>query len=170
MEVSLTVVGGKHKGREIPIRLTEFLIGRDAKCNLRPASPDVGREHCALRVRKGHVFLRDFGSRAGTLLNGRRLVSGELQLEDGDLIEVGPLTFRLNLGDLGARRAVREPQIMDEDQIEAEIEEILNSPDMTNHGEPMPEDTLQVAVPRLPSPPPVVKRPRDEDEVLCLEP
>src|SRR5262245_11616773 len=105
MEICLTVVGGKHKGREIPIRGSEFLIGRDARCNLRPSSPDVSRKHCALLVRDDQVFLRDYGSDKGTLLNGRMLVSGELQMEDGDLIEVGPLVFRLSLPDPAARRS-----------------------------------------------------------------
>ena len=95
MQVHLSVAGGIHDGRKIPINVPEFLIGRDPKCHLRPASNDVSRLHCAIVIRSGIVFLRDYGSSNGTYLNKRMLVHGELQLENGDLIQVGPLTFQL---------------------------------------------------------------------------
>jgi pSer/pThr/pTyr-binding forkhead associated (FHA) protein len=98
MPLSLVVVGGVNHGKEIPITVPEFRIGRDAKCHLRPASDDVSRMHCALVVHPDQrVFLRDYGSSNGTILNRRVLVHGELSLEDGDTIEVGPLMFRIKM-------------------------------------------------------------------------
>jgi predicted component of type VI protein secretion system len=110
MQLFLVVVGGVHHGREIPIPVTEFRIGRDAKCHLRPASDDVSRMHCALiQHPDGRVFLRDYGSSNGTILNRRMLVHGEMQLEDGDTIEVGPLMFRLKIVKAEAAAAAAAP-------------------------------------------------------------
>lgn len=97
MFATLTVIGGKQPGRAIPITGTEFVIGRDEKCHLRPNSNDVSRLHCSLIVDGGRVFLRDLGGLNGTLINHRLLRKGDLQLETGDLLEVGPLQFRVTL-------------------------------------------------------------------------
>jgi pSer/pThr/pTyr-binding forkhead associated (FHA) protein len=97
MPVFLTVVSEANRGRQISIAIPEFKIGRDPNCHLRPTSGDISRLHCAIVRKHGRVFLRDYGSSNGTLLNHRLLVHGELQLEDGDLIEVGPLAFRISL-------------------------------------------------------------------------
>ena len=95
MHVTLTVVGGVHKGRQIPVTVPEFLIGRAARCQLRPVREDVSREHCALIRRGARIFLRDLASRNGTILNRRKLVQGETPVADGDEFDVGPLRFRV---------------------------------------------------------------------------
>jgi len=97
MKVSLTVaVPGDMEGRQIPITLAEFLIGRDPDCHLCPASPRVGKHHCAFRLRQQKVFLKTFDTITGTFVNDRR-VDGEVQLLDGDWLKIGPLLFRLNI-------------------------------------------------------------------------
>jgi predicted component of type VI protein secretion system len=93
--VSLIVQRGRQQGRRIPIATPEFLIGRDPSCHLRPASRDVDWQHCAIRTTPEGTFLRDDSRCHGTLLNGRLLLGGEMQLGDGDLITVGPLSFRV---------------------------------------------------------------------------
>jgi predicted component of type VI protein secretion system len=82
--------------REIPIRLSQFVIGRDPECHLRPASPLVSKRHCAILVREGKVFLRDFDSTNGTFLNQEPL-KGEKELKDGDEVKVGPLQFQVKI-------------------------------------------------------------------------
>jgi len=96
MKLSLVVTQGKPEGKEIPIRLSQFLIGRDPECHLRPASPLVSKRHAALLIREGKVFLRDFGSTNGTYVN-KQLVQGEVELKDGDELTIGPLGFRVKL-------------------------------------------------------------------------
>jgi predicted component of type VI protein secretion system len=96
MKLSLVVTQGKPEGKEIPIRLTQFLIGRDPECHLRPSSPLISKRHCALLVRDGKVFLRDFDSTNGTIVNEQPL-KGEAQLKDGDEVKVGPLGFRIKI-------------------------------------------------------------------------
>ncbi|MCS7167925.1 MAG: FHA domain-containing protein [Gemmatales bacterium] len=82
--------------QEIPIRLSQFLIGRDPDCHLRPVSPLVSKRHCAILIREGRAFLKDFESTNGTYHNGR-LLKGEIELMDGDEFKVGPLEFKVKL-------------------------------------------------------------------------
>jgi predicted component of type VI protein secretion system len=96
MKVSLVVAHGAHLGKEIPIKGAQFVIGRDPECQLRPASPMISRRHCAVLVRQGKVYLRDFGSTNGTQLNGQR-VEGEVELHHEDRIKADPLIFTIHI-------------------------------------------------------------------------
>ncbi len=95
MKLSLVIVNaGKASGQTIPIKVPQFIIGRDPQCNLRPASAMVSKKHCALIVKNGQVVLRDFESTNGTFLNDQP-VKGETPLKNDDLLKVGPLTFKV---------------------------------------------------------------------------
>ncbi len=158
MQVTLTVVGGVHDGKQIPITVNEFRIGRDAKCHLRPASEDVSRNHCAIIIRPDQrLFLRDYGSSNGTILNQRLLVHGEVQLENGDMIEVGPLMFRLNIGQEASHGNVQganlpgssvypkaESALEVSDDIHNDIFDAL-----LNDNEPGTDETILVSRPRF---------------------
>jgi predicted component of type VI protein secretion system len=96
MKLSLVVASGVHAGKPIPITTPQFVIGRDPQCQLRPASPAISKRHCAVLVRGGQVFVRDFGSTNGTFVNDQ-LVQGEVELHDGDRLKVGPLDFTVGL-------------------------------------------------------------------------
>ncbi len=97
MKLSLIVqTAGRFEGKEIPINLAQFVIGRDPSCHLRPASALVSKRHCALLVRGQQVFLRDFDSTNGTFLNDQP-VKTEVELHDSDQLRVGPVAFRIHL-------------------------------------------------------------------------
>jgi pSer/pThr/pTyr-binding forkhead associated (FHA) protein len=96
MKLSLVVAQGVHTGKVIPITTAEFLIGRDPQCQLRPASPAVSKQHCAIAVRGGKVFIRDCGSTNGTFINGEQ-VAGDREVVSGDRLRVGPLEFDLKI-------------------------------------------------------------------------
>jgi len=97
MKLNLVVLTpGKGEGMNIPITLGQFLIGRDPQCNLRPASPLISKRHCAVMVKGEQVFLHDFGSTNGTLLNDQP-VKGEVELHNEDRLKVGPLTFLVRM-------------------------------------------------------------------------
>jgi pSer/pThr/pTyr-binding forkhead associated (FHA) protein len=108
MKLRLVVAGGVHDGKAIPINLPQFVIGRDAQCQLRPASPAISKRHCAVMVRGNQVFVRDFGSTNGTFVNGA-LVQGETELHDGDLLKVGPLDFKVGLETNTVPKAAPKP-------------------------------------------------------------
>jgi len=92
----LVLTPGKWEGKVIPINAAEFVIGRDPGCQLRPASPLISNRHCAVLVRKGKVYVRDFDSTNGTFVNDRQL-KGEIELQGGDRLKVGPLAFEVRI-------------------------------------------------------------------------
>ena len=92
MKFSLVVARGAKVGAAIPISKSEFLIGRDAKCHLRPTSQTISKRHCALIVRDDRFFVMDLKSTNGTFVNDDQL-HGERELKDGDTVKVGPLEF-----------------------------------------------------------------------------
>src|SRR5438105_3363104 len=95
MKVSLVVLtAGKAAGQTVPITLSQFIIGRDPQCNLRPASAVISKRHCAILVKAGKVFVRDFDSTNGTFINDRQ-ITGEAPLKHDDVLKVGPLAFRV---------------------------------------------------------------------------
>ncbi|MEY4395116.1 MAG: hypothetical protein RL595_2365 [Planctomycetota bacterium] len=97
MKICLVVLSaGKMQGKEIPITVADFKIGRDASCQLKPAAPGIAEKHCAVLVKAGKVFLKDFGSSEGTVLNNTK-VNGELEIKNGDQFKVGPLHFEVKL-------------------------------------------------------------------------
>lgn len=95
LDVSLVVVHGKPLNLEIPVgpRLT---IGRKPDCEVRPDSGIVSGYHCRIFNRPMGVYLVDLNSTNGTFLNGER-VTGEVEMGDGDLLQVGQMVFRLQI-------------------------------------------------------------------------
>jgi pSer/pThr/pTyr-binding forkhead associated (FHA) protein len=97
MRVSLRVMtAGKWEGKTVPVVLPQFLIGRDPQCHLRPASPVISKRHCAVLIRDGKVFVRDFGSTNGTFVN-EEPVQGECEIKEADRLKVGPLLFEVKV-------------------------------------------------------------------------
>src|SRR2546423_10781918 len=97
MKLSLVVLTpGTTEGKEIPITFSQFTIGRDPKCNLRPASSVISKRHCALHVRSAKVYVKDFDSTNGTFVNEER-ITGERELHDHDKLGIGPLVFSVKI-------------------------------------------------------------------------
>jgi pSer/pThr/pTyr-binding forkhead associated (FHA) protein len=94
MAIKLIVVQGRPERRALRFPPGQYYFGRGAECHVRPNSDWVSRQHCLLRVTPDGAWLRDLGSRNGTLVNGE-LVAGERRLEKGDQIQVGPLVFEV---------------------------------------------------------------------------
>src|SRR5262245_57739497 len=97
MKLSLVVLTpGKTEGKILTIPLAQFVIGRDPQCHLRPASPSISKRHCAVIQRDGKVFVHDFDSTNGTLVNDQQ-IKGEVELHNGDQLKVGPLHFSVKI-------------------------------------------------------------------------
>jgi predicted component of type VI protein secretion system len=96
MRVKLLVVRGQPQGKRLAFPPGEFLIGRGSECHIRPDHAWVSRQHCQLLVTEDGVSIRDLGSTNGTLVNGTRIL-GEQRLKAGDRLQVGPLTFEVQL-------------------------------------------------------------------------
>lgn len=97
MKVNLVVTAsGPNQGRAIPVSGAKFVIGRDPGCHLRPASQAISKQHCAIHIRNGQVWVQDFGSTNGTHVNDQP-VTGEVQVKSGDRLKIGPLEFQLQI-------------------------------------------------------------------------
>lgn len=97
MKLSLVVqTPGPNQGKVLEIKLSQFVVGRDPQCQLRPASPMISKRHCAVLQRDGKAFVRDFDSTNGTFVNNEP-VKGEVELHNGDQLKMGPLHFEVRL-------------------------------------------------------------------------
>jgi pSer/pThr/pTyr-binding forkhead associated (FHA) protein len=97
MKLSLVVqTAGAMQGKVLDIKLSQFVIGRDPQCHLRPASALISKRHCAILQRDGKAFVRDFDSTNGTVVNDVP-VKGEVELKNDDQLRIGPLTFVVRL-------------------------------------------------------------------------
>lgn len=91
MNVNLVLL--KKDGTTTPFALpsTVTSIGRRQDCDFCLPLSMVSRKHCELNLNKDQVMIRDFGSRNGTFLNGRRIE--ESHVNAGDLLQIGPVRF-----------------------------------------------------------------------------
>jgi pSer/pThr/pTyr-binding forkhead associated (FHA) protein len=76
------------RGREIPLELGDFVIGRSAGCDLVLDDSLSSRRHAVLHVLADQVVLEDLGSRNGVLVNGVRMFD-PATLTHGDKVVVG---------------------------------------------------------------------------------
>src|SRR4026207_2577925 len=94
VEVKLKVQAGSNAGKEIPVPMARFLIGRSEECQLRPKSDAISRNHCTILINDSDVCIRDLNSRNGTFVNDER-VEGDQPLKSGDMLRVGKLQFEV---------------------------------------------------------------------------
>ncbi len=74
--------------RTIPLEVGEALVGRSPVCQVAVDDMLVSRRHARLLVSKDAVFVEDFASTNGVLVN-ESLISGATRLEEGDRIIFG---------------------------------------------------------------------------------
>ena len=94
MDVKLIILTGSQEGREIPITVERFVIGRSSSSNLRAASDQISRHHCAISVSTSSVQVEDLGSKNGVQVNDKQ-IEGVRELQSGDRLTVGPLKFEV---------------------------------------------------------------------------
>lgn len=91
MEAKLVVVGGKANRSEVKLKLPT-MIGRGRDADLTVAHATVSRHHCMIFELDGALVVRDNGSLNGTVIDGKRVQ--ESLLKPGQMLTIGPLTFR----------------------------------------------------------------------------
>jgi hypothetical protein len=91
-------LGGKapaHPALALPDRGRPVLVvGRSCDCDIVLSDPAVSRVHAVLMRYPGRWLILDRQSTNGTRVNGRR-IWGATEVEPGDRVTFGPLTFRL---------------------------------------------------------------------------
>jgi hypothetical protein len=97
MKARLTDVSGWKV--ECPAELPlPIVLGRSRHSGLIVSQPLVSRQHCELYESGGKLMVRDLGSMNGTRVNQVR-IDDAAELISGDLLSVGPVTFRIDCGD-----------------------------------------------------------------------
>lgn len=72
------------------------VIGRAATCEVELLDPRISRTHARIERRRGRWLIEDLGSRHGVYLGGARLdPDAPTPLDEGDLVSIGPWTFRI---------------------------------------------------------------------------
>lgn len=84
---------------EVPVDRPTAL-GRSSVCHVILPDEAISRKHCQIACVNGTWFITDLGSRHGTFLNAIKLEPNSVApLKPGDLLAVGPWSFRVRSGD-----------------------------------------------------------------------
>ena len=95
MQAVLVMFRNDGERRSFSISREMTVIGRRQDCDLMIPLGEISRKHCRI-IREGDTLrLEDLGSSNGTFHNGKRIQ--ETVLEPGDTIQVGPVTFVLQV-------------------------------------------------------------------------
>lgn len=86
------VVRSNGKSQELELHRDRYVVGRQDGCELRIPLAAVSRKHAELRMDDGTLSVRDLGSSNGTFVN-REQVTGDRELNPGDLIAIGPVVL-----------------------------------------------------------------------------
>ena len=90
----LVLGSGDKELLRVPVSGT-VLVGRTEDCDLVVDDAAASRHHVEIAARNNRFFWKDLGSRNGTLVNGARMLEGELK--SGDQIEIGQTTVRFEI-------------------------------------------------------------------------
>jgi pSer/pThr/pTyr-binding forkhead associated (FHA) protein len=81
-------------GRQVPLK-PEFIVGRQAECDLQLTEGHASRRHARLTLAADGVWVEDLGSANGTFVNGMQ-ISAKVRLNSGDRLrfDVEEFDFR----------------------------------------------------------------------------
>lgn len=89
----------------VPFVRDEITIGRQEGNTIRLTERNVSRRHARLMRNNGHVLIEDLGSYNGIRINGDR-ISGQVQVADGDLIQIGDYDLAIQAEEKAAAATV----------------------------------------------------------------
>ena len=91
----LIIVAGAKQGTEVSLTHKALLLGRGTNCDIPLFDKYASREHCWIEPRGDQWWLRDLGSKNGTLLDSTR-IEHEHRLSDGEVIMIGLTRIRFS--------------------------------------------------------------------------
>ena len=110
----------RYMNHDLELNEGEFVVGRNASCQLSLDDPLVSRRHATFNVLADAVTVEDLGSRNGVSVNGER-ITGRILLRPGDRIQIGSQEMVLVAGASEAvRTATRNPLKMTMPKITSE--------------------------------------------------
>jgi pSer/pThr/pTyr-binding forkhead associated (FHA) protein len=116
-KITLTVTQGSLQGHQFAFEdRTTCLIGRSSDCQLKLPNDElhrtISRYHCLLDINPPDIRVRDFGSKNGTYINGKKIGQRRLNqtpkeaanitfpehdLKEGDEIKIGKTVFQISI-------------------------------------------------------------------------
>ena len=95
MKINLVLFKKNGTTKSFPLPSAVTVIGRRQDCDLCIPLMIISRKHCEFNQDQGQLTIRDLGSRNGTFVNGLQIENS--QLDAGDRINIGPLTFAVQI-------------------------------------------------------------------------
>ncbi len=103
-EIPALVPHGRFKGKPaIHLGRPVTMIGARTRSHLHLVSPSVSKSHAMVVNTGAGFYVRDLASRTHVYVNGQ--IARETELKDGDIVGVGPFTFRFTDPGKGYARA-----------------------------------------------------------------
>ena len=147
MQVNLVFLkkDGTNSSFQLPSTVT--FIGRRQDCDFCIPLMIVSRRHCEISMDFGKITVRDLKSRNGTLVNGDPIE--EAQLKAGDVLQIGPVKF-----------------VVQVDGTPASFEEYLSQKEDTAEQVPETEPVTAEAAPEPVQPPAPAATAKEKQEDL----
>lgn len=95
MKGELVLLNTRQAGTRQPLNAPTMFIGREPGCEIRLNVDGIDSMHCLLINGADGVRIRDLKSTKGTFVNGVR--TEHLLLQNGDVLDIGPFQFRVEL-------------------------------------------------------------------------
>lgn len=91
----LEIIKGSDQGKIFYLDQDEFIVGRNADCDIVVQDLEISRQHLRLFTENRRWFVQDLGSTNGTYVNKLRV--DRYMVNQGDKIKAGQTQFRFNL-------------------------------------------------------------------------
>lgn len=94
-DILLLINGIASESRQMQARINgSAIVGRSSICDIYFDDLSMSKQHFALEVEKGSVFVTDLESKNGTFLNGKK-IAGRMPVENGSVIEAGSVSMTI---------------------------------------------------------------------------
>jgi pSer/pThr/pTyr-binding forkhead associated (FHA) protein len=110
MSISLVLLKKDGTKKVFPVRNKATILGRRPDCDLCIPLQVVSRRHCQLSVEGQTLKIRDLRSSNGTFLNSKK-IGDEIEAKAGDRLQVGPLTFTIQIDGQPAEPSVPDNEL-----------------------------------------------------------
>ena len=111
MDIALIMLKKDGTKKVFPVRGKAAILGRGEECDLCIPLQVVSRRHCQLSQERNSLKIRDLKSSNGTYVNGIK-VEDETDAKAGDHIQIGPLTFTVQIDGVPAEISAADTAIL----------------------------------------------------------
>jgi hypothetical protein len=78
----------------LEVSTNRAILGRSDEADVKVPVPEVSRSHALLWRAGGSAWIRDLGSANGTLVDGRSVNEGEVELDTGSVVQLASARYR----------------------------------------------------------------------------